>query len=111
ARYILKHYDKLTAYLDDPRLQPTTDLQERMLRTEKLIESSSVFRLSLEGRFVLDIIRTILQTAVAAVVPAHEYLVDVLRADADEIEQHPERFTPHARAARQQQTEGQPAGR
>jgi len=102
ARYILKHYDKLTAYLDDPRLQPTNNLQERMLRTEKLIESSSMFRLSLEGRFVLDIIRTILQTAVAARVPAHDYLVDVLRADADEIEQHPERFTPHAWGARRQ---------
>jgi len=109
ARYILKHYDKLTAYLDDPRLQPTNNLQERMLRTEKLIESSSMFRLSLEGRFVLDIIRTILQTAVAARVPAHDYLVDVLRADADEIEQHPERFTPHAWRAHQQQTEEQPA--
>ena len=100
ARYILKHYDKLTAYLDDPRLQPTNNLQERMLRTEKLIESSSMFRLSLEGRFVLDIIRTILQTAVAARVPVHEYLVDVLRTDADDLEQHPERFTPHAWAAR-----------
>ena len=102
ARYILKHYDQLTAYLDDPRLQPTNNLQERMLRTEKLIESSSMFRLSLEGRFVLDVIRTILQTAVAARVPAHDYLVDVLRADADEIEQHPERFTPYAWSARQQ---------
>ena len=108
ARYILKHYDKLTAYLDDPRLQPTNNLQERMLRTEKLIESSSMFRLTLEGRFVLDIIRTILQTAVAARVPAHDYLVDVLRADADEIEQHPERFTPHAWGARRQ-TEQQPS--
>ena len=102
ARYILKHYDKLTAYLDDPRLEPTNNLRERMLRTEKLIESSSMFRLSLEGRFVLDIIRTVLQTAVAARVPVHEYLTSVLRADADEIDQHPERFTPRAWAARPQ---------
>jgi hypothetical protein len=108
ARYILKHYDKLTAYLDDPRLQPTNNLQERMLRTEKLIESSSMFRLTLEGRFVLDIIRTILQTAVAARVPVHDYLVDVLRADADEVEKHPERFTPHAWGARRQ-AEQQPS--
>jgi hypothetical protein len=50
ARYILKHYDKLTAYLDDPRLEPTNNLRERMLRTEKLIENSSMFRKSLEGR-------------------------------------------------------------
>jgi hypothetical protein len=108
ARYILKHYDKLTAYLDDPRLQPTNNLQERMLRTEKLIESSSMFRLTLEGRCVLDIIRTILQTAVAARVPVHDYLVDVLRADADEVEKHPERFTPHAWGARRQ-AEQQPS--
>ena len=102
ARYILKHYDKLTAYLDDPRLEATNNLRERMLRTEKLIENSSMFRLSLEGRFVLDVIRTVLQTAVAAGAPVNEYLVSVLRADADEIDKHPERFTPRAWAARQQ---------
>jgi hypothetical protein len=101
ARYILKHYDKLTAYLDDPRLEPTNNLRERMLRTEKLIESSSMFRRSLEGRFVLDMIRTVLQTAVAAGVPVREYLESVLRSDADEISNHPERFTPRAWAARQ----------
>jgi hypothetical protein len=109
ARYILKHYDKLTAYLDDPRLQPTNNLQERMLRTEKLIESSSMFRLSIEGRFVLDVIRTILQTAVAARAPVHDYLIDVLRADANEIEQHPQRFTPHAWAARRQTEQPSPS--
>jgi hypothetical protein len=101
ARYIIKHYDQLTAYLDDPRLQPTNNMQERMLRTEKLIENSSMFRRSLEGRFVLDIVRTILQTAVAARVPVHEYLVSVLREDPKEIAEHPERFTPYAWAARQ----------
>jgi len=101
ARYIIKHYDKLTAYLDDPRLEPTNNLRERMLRTEKLIEKSSMFRQSLEGRFVLDIIRTVLQTAVAARVPVHEYLVSVLREDPNEIVNHPERFTPYAWANRQ----------
>jgi hypothetical protein len=101
ARYILKHFDQLTAYLDDPRLEPTNNLRERMLRMEKLIESSSMFRRSLEGRFVLDVIRTVLQTAVAADVPVHEYLVSVLRSDADEIASHPDRFTPRAWAARE----------
>jgi hypothetical protein len=100
ARYIIKHYDKLTAYLDDPRLEPTNNLRERMLRTEKLIENSSMFRRSLEGRFVLDIIRTVLQTAVAARVPIHEYLVSVLKTDPEEVASHPERFTPRAWAAR-----------
>jgi hypothetical protein len=59
ARYVINHFDALTAYLDDPRLEPTNSLRERMLRTEKLIEGSSMFRTSLEGRFVLDVVRTI----------------------------------------------------
>lgn len=96
ARYILKHFKRLTAYLDDARLEATNNMRERMLRLEKLIQGSSMFRRSLEGRFVLDVIRTILQTAVAANVPVHKYIVFVLRADPSEIAEHPERFTPHA---------------
>ena len=63
---------------------------------EKLIEGSSMFRRSLEGRFVLDVVRTVLQTAVAAGVPVHEYIVSVLRSNPDEVAAHPERFTPRA---------------
>lgn len=99
ARYVINHFDELTAYLDDPRLEPTNSLRERMLRTEKLIEGSSMFRSTLEGRFVLDVVRTILQTAVAAGVPAHEYLVSVLSTNEAEVERHPERYTPRAWAA------------
>lgn len=100
ARYIINHFEALTAYLDDPRLEESNTPRERMLRTEKLIEGSSLFRRSLEGRFVLDVVRTILQTAVAAGVPVHEYLVSVLRTSEMEIVEHPERFTPHAWAQR-----------
>ena len=96
ARYIIKHFEALTAYLDDPRLEPSNNLRERMLRMEKLIESSSMFRKSLEGRFALDVVRTLLQTTVAADAPVHEYLVSVLRASEEEISAKPERFTPRA---------------
>lgn len=96
ARYIIKHYERLTAYLDDPRLEATNNFRERMLRTEKLIEKTSLFRISLEGRFALDIIRTVAQTAVAARVPVHEYLTSILRADPDAIEHNSDRFTPYA---------------
>jgi len=99
ARYVINHFEALTAYLDDPRLEPSNTLRERMLRTEKLIEGSSMFRKSLEGRFVLDVVRTILQTAVASGAPAHEYIVSVLRTAEDEVARHPERFTPRAWAA------------
>ena len=96
ARYIINHFDALTAYLNDPHLEPTNNLRERMLRLEKLIEGSSMFRHSLEGRFVLDVVRTILQTAVAAGIPVHEYLVSVMRTTDDDIRMQPERFTPRA---------------
>jgi hypothetical protein len=99
ARYIIKHFEALTAYLDDPRIEATNNLRERMLRMEKLIEGSSLFRRSLEGRFALDIVRTVLQTAVAAGVPVHEYLVSVLRTSHEQIAKHPDRFTPRAWAA------------
>ena len=99
ARYIINHFAALTAYLDDPRLEATNNLRERMLRMEKLIEGSSMFRRSLEGRFALDVVRSVLQTAVAAGVPVHEYLVSVLRTSHDELAKHPDRFTPRAWAA------------
>jgi hypothetical protein len=94
ARYITRNYAKLTAYLDDPRLELTNNFSERMLRLEKLIEASSMFRTSLEGRFALDILRSVLQTAVAARAPLQEYLLAVLRADPVDVAADPARFTP-----------------
>lgn len=99
ARYITRNYDKLTAYLDDPRLSLTNNFSERMLRLEKLIENSSLFRTTLEGRFALDILRSVLQTAVAARAPLQTYLLAVLRAHPVEVATFPERFTPRAWAA------------
>lgn len=99
ARYITRNFDKLTAYLDDPRLALTNDFSERMLRLEKLIEASSLFRTTLEGRFALDIMRSVLQTAVAARAPLQDYLLDVLRASPDEVAAAPARFTPREWAA------------
>jgi hypothetical protein len=105
ARYIIRNYDKLTAYLDDPRLSPTNNFSERMLRLEKLIENSSLFRTTLEGRFALDIMRSVLQTAVAARAPLQPYLLHVLRASPDEVAADPERFTPRAWAAAHESAE------
>lgn len=44
---------------------------------------------------MLDVVRTVLQTAVAAGVPVHEYIVSVLRTSDDDLTKHPHRFTPH----------------
>jgi hypothetical protein len=99
ARYITRNFDKLTAYLDDPRLQLTNNFSERMLRLEKLIEASSLFRTTLEGRFALDIMRSVLQTAVAARAPLQDYLLDVLHASPKDVAAEPARFTPREWAA------------
>jgi hypothetical protein len=96
ARYIINNFEELTAYLDIPQVDYTNNLRERMLRMEKLIEGSSMFRRSLEGRFVLDIVRTVLQTAVAAGIPVHEYLVSVLCANPGDVARTPSCFTPRA---------------
>ena len=99
ARYITRNFAKLTAYLDDPRLELTNNFSERMLRLEKLIEASSLFRTSLEGRFALDIMRTVLQTAVAARAPLQEYILSVLRAPPAIVAAAPGLFTPRVWAA------------
>jgi hypothetical protein len=94
ARYIVRHYDILTTYLTVPQLEMSNNFAERMLRPEKLIQRASLFRKTLEGRFALDVLRTVIQTAVAAGVPPEKYLLWVLRADPDEVTDEPERFTP-----------------
>jgi hypothetical protein len=108
SRYILRHYKKLTAYLDNPMISISNDFCERMLRLEKLIQANALFRKSLEGRFALDIIRTILQTAVAAKVPLAEYLVFVMKASQDKINANPEAYTPLAYARANKKKEANP---
>jgi transposase len=98
AAYIIRHYDKLTYYLEDARVDWTNNLPERMLRPEKLIANSSYFRKSLEGRCALDIVRTVLQTTIAAEVDPNAYLQWVLRMPAVSVEAEPEAFTPWAYA-------------
>jgi hypothetical protein len=104
ARYITRNFAKLTAYLDDPRLELTNNFSERMLRLEKLIEASSLFRTSLEGRFALDIMRSVLQTAVAARAPLQDYILSVLRAPPPIVAAAPGLFTPREWAAANPQT-------
>ena len=91
--FILRHFKKLTAYLENPRLSISNDFSERLLRMEKLIQANAFFRNSLEGRFVLDINRSIFQTAIAAHAPILDYVTFVLRASPEEVDANPEAFT------------------
>ena len=96
ARFVIKHFDKLTYYLKDPRVSMTNDLSERLLRMEDLIEDNAHFRMTLEGRFALDIMRTILQTAVASKSSVPAYLEWVLQSDPEDVEKNPQNYTPYA---------------
>jgi hypothetical protein len=86
----------------------SNDFSERMLRLEKLIQANALFRKSLEGRFALDVIRTILQTAIAAKVPLAEYLVFVMKTSQDKIKANPEAYTPLAYARSKKMEEAEP---
>lgn len=93
ARYIVRHYHKLTAYLKNPIISISNDFSERMLRMENLIEANALFRNSLEGRFALDINRSCLQTAIAARAPLQDYVIHVLKASPEDVKARPEDFT------------------
>jgi hypothetical protein len=67
-----------------------------MLRQEKLMLKNALFRQTLEGRFCMDILRTVLQSALAAKQPLEEYLIHVLTAHPADVENAPESFTPYA---------------
>ncbi len=94
CQYIEKNFQKLTKYLDNPLLSLTNDFSERMLRLEKMIEASALFRTSLEGRFALDVVRTMVQTAIASSLDPKDYLLRVLKIDDAEIEKNPHLYTP-----------------
>lgn len=96
ARYVLRHFGRLTHYLTDARLAPSNNFPERMLRMERLIQNNALFRQTLNGRFALDILRTVLQTAIAARVDPQAYLLWVLRMPPDVVANEPEQFTPLA---------------
>ncbi|MBC7531260.1 MAG: transposase [Oligoflexus sp.] len=88
AFYILRHFAKLTAYLDNTIISISNNFSERMLRMENLIEANALFRNSLEARFALDINRSILQTAIAAGATLQDYLNFILRASPAEVSAH-----------------------
>ena len=69
-----------------------------------------LFRLTMEGRFALDIVRTVLQTAIAAGVSLEDYVVHLLRAPPEDVAHRPADFTPRA-FARQADSENMPAPR
>jgi len=99
ANYIINNYDKLTRYLDDPRLEFTNNARERGLRAEVYMLLASKFRKTRRGRAALDVLRTINATCTAAGITLAVYLREVLPAGAL-IADNPDHYTPFAVAER-----------
>jgi hypothetical protein len=99
AMYVINHFEALTLYLKHPELEYTNNGQERALRIEKCMLSSSKFRKTKRGRVTLDILRTINATCTAAGVDLTDYLRFVF-THLEDGHVHPERFTPFAFARR-----------
>ena len=95
CNYVIRHFEELTLYLKHPELEYTNNGRERGLRIEKIMLSGSKFRKTKRGRVVLDILRTLNSTATAAEVDLTAYL-RWLGIHKDEVEAHPENFTPFA---------------
>lgn len=93
--YVINHFEELTRYLDDPRLEYTNNRSERGLRTEVQMLVTSKFRKTRYGRAVLDILRTITTTCNVAEVELGAYLRFAHRHRAD-IAKKPQRYTPYA---------------
>jgi len=95
SKYLINHFEALTLYLKHPELDYTNNAQERALRIEKCMLSSSKFRKTKRGRVTLDILRTINSTCTAANIDLTDYLRFFFK-NIQEVEEHPENFTPFA---------------
>ena len=99
AEYIIKHYIKLTKYLHNPEINPNNNISERVLRSDKIMQVSSKFRVTEKGRVIIDILRTIIMTCSAAEVSVKSYLLYVFKNSTD-ASKNPQNYTPFAFAKR-----------
>ena len=95
CNYVIKHFEELTEYLENPHLHYTNNVIERALRIEKCMLSGSKFRKTRNGRAVLDILRTINATCTAANIDLTDYIRYVFKHLLD-LRENPKNYTPYA---------------
>ena len=100
ARFVISHFDKLTAHCKHAHMPDNNTLSEGMLHAEKMMHRSSLFRWSLQGRGAWNIVRGIHQTCSLAGIDFQLYLREVLEAFPAKVKARPEQFTPYAIARR-----------
>ena len=99
-RYVLNHFEKLTLYCRDNRIPLSNDLSERLLRFEKLMDSSSFGRETIEGRARYDVIRSFFQSSLCADIDPAFSLLEILVTPSELVSAAPKNYTPQAIARR-----------
>jgi hypothetical protein len=95
ASYVVNHFEKLTRYLENPKLRPDNNHAERLLRSEKSMLDSSRFRVTKKGRLCYDVLKTILANCATAGIKPMPYIVYVMQNQI-EVRKNPSLFTPQA---------------
>ena len=96
ARSFTKNFKKLGPIMVDPYLELSNNISERLLRPEKLMQGSSYFRDTIEGRARFDILRSLHQTCVCAQIPFGVYLLFILKTDPKLVQLNSAEYTPLA---------------
>lgn len=77
--YLLKHWDKLTRFLDVPGCPLDNNVSERAIKRMVLYRKNSLFYRNENGSRAGDLFMSLIHTCELNGVPAYEYLVKVLR--------------------------------
>jgi hypothetical protein len=92
-RYWRRHWDRLTLWLRDGEAPLDNNLAEQALRKVVLLRKNSLFFKTERGAEVGDILTSLIQTCRLNGVDAWEYLLTIIREEA-EAAQYPERYLP-----------------
>jgi transposase len=77
-RYGLRHWDGLTRFLDDGRIELDTNIVERSMRPQALTRKNALFAGHDDGAKTWAILTTLIETAKLNSIEPHAWLADIL---------------------------------
>jgi hypothetical protein len=92
-KYMLKHWQPLTRFLNTPGAPLHNNLCERILKKAILHRKNSLFFKTLNGAHVADIFMSLIQTCKSCGTNAWEYLTTLVRR-AEQVKEKPSRWLP-----------------
>lgn len=96
ADYIIGNAVFIAKFLTNPELTVDNNFSERNVRPEKMFKNNRLFSRTIHGRVMLDIMLSVIRTAVASCESPEEYLMWVFQSDPKQVAENPQMFTPFA---------------